>query len=64
MSSAIKFRLFACGIITFMILATMAIIGKTVDVRQEPASGVKMELPDEILGWHGEPAAVSQMEKE
>ena len=62
--SEVNARLVACAVVVVMILTAMFVIGKTVDVHQEPVAGVKMELPDRILGWQGYPAKVSQIEKE
>jgi len=57
-------RLVACAIVIFMILTAMFVIGKTVNVRQEPVAGVQMSLPDQILGWQGSLAKVSQVERD
>lgn len=64
MKSEVNARLLACAVVVFMILTAMFVIGKTVNVHQEPVAGVKMELPDQILGWQGYPAKVSQIEKD
>ncbi len=64
MKSGVNSRLLACAVVVFMVLTAMFIIGKTVNVHQEPVAGVKMELPDEIVGWPGYPAKVAQVEKD
>jgi hypothetical protein len=62
--SEVNGRLIACALIVLMILGAMFVIGKTVNVHQEPVAGVKMELPDQILGWQGQPAKVAQIERD
>lgn len=64
MKDGIQSRLLACLAVVVLVCLTMFAIGKTVNIRQEPVAGVKMILPDEILGWQGRPARVSQQEKE
>jgi len=62
--SEVNGRLIACAVVVVMILGAMFVIGKTVNVHQEPIAGVKMELPEQILGWQGHPAKVAQIERE
>jgi hypothetical protein len=64
MKNEVNARLIACGAVIAIICVTMFVIGKTVNVHQEPVAGVQMTLPNNILGWRGFPAKVSQIERE